>query len=82
MYWNVLSPIDHFIKERWIVTLDVLKYNFNDNLFFNARLNSNIRCIEMCICYPYAYKNIGWIVTLDVLKSYPETDFELVMRVE
>ena len=35
------------LLSRWIVTLDVLKYKYNDGRKKRGTLNSNIRCIEI-----------------------------------
>ena len=33
-------------------------------------MNSNIRCIEMCLIIKKFHRHSSWIVTLDVLKSW------------
>ena len=56
-------------SSRWIVTLDVLKYyEWDMSVKSYARLNSNIRCIEMGSRKINVLVACGWIVTLDVLK--------------
>ena len=68
MYWNSSETLLEVSIVRWIVTLDVLKYSFEEKDGEYIELNSNIRCIEIYIFDCIFYTHMSWIVTLDVLK--------------
>ena len=60
--------------------IEILFHNFFWDII--RRLNSNIRCIEIMLYTLPRAPAAGWIVTLDVLKSFKRSESKLLLHVE
>ena len=71
MYWNSTERSKSFGTLRWIVTLDVLKYEKNLNkLDFATGWIVTLDVLKLAIAGLLYFQQVSWIVTLDVLKLY------------